>query len=107
MAVRLKVKRKADMAEIADYLAFYLQTNSPRQTGALRRSWQSRASGDTGVVYSRLPWSWRVRSADYNRIGRAVLRNGIAATRRRYPDVQFRTAQNYGAVSVTITRRGA
>ena len=100
------IYKQGTLAEVAEDLARYYTRNSPRLTGALRRSWQFRVGQLVAVVYSTLPYSYRIRRA-YNRAMRDVLNNGIADSRRRHPGYTYAVRQSGGAISITIRRRNS
>ena len=97
-------KQGENLEQAAEFLRQYYVNNSPLLTGALRRSWRTNIGRQVAVVFSPLPYSYRIRRR-YNRRMTDVLNNGIRATRRRYAGLTFSTQQSNGRLQVTIRTR--
>ena len=90
-----------DLLTAANELRTYLYRQSPRQTRALARSWTVGGGKLRRFVFSRVPWSWRIRGD--NRKGIDVLDNALRYMRRRHSLVRITYTQTYGRIRFTLS----
>ena len=90
----------AYLRKAANLLLRYLSNNGPIVTGRLRRSWRLNVGQRLIVVFSSVPWSYRILGDNRTGVNWALL--GVGEVQNRFKRVSYRIQRRGGIVSISL-----